>query len=391
VSVSGNSTEAGDAPPTSVLHVLEGAGGREVALLVGQLRQASADVVHSAVVPSAADERLIETLRSLGVAVHVVPRLGAPGVRGARALRSLLAEHDHDVVHVHAALAVSGVRLAVRTMAERRRPAVVHPEHDRAARHLHLPRRHAQPAHGLDELDRPSAPDEGELRRPPRELHLGDAAHGIDVVAIGRRRAERTNVRRELGIGTDALVVGIHVDGRRDRSDGLWLEVADTICDASADVHFVVIGTDGADGATRARVRASTHRHRIHLPAPCAEATRALSALDVFAMTGRPRGVPVVLLEALALGLPVVAAAVDGVVGAVRHGVEGLLVAPGDRDAFVSVIEALLADAPRRARLGAQAAARAEEYDTTHALAALETTYRSLASGRTHRPVLSSA
>ena len=58
------------------------------------------------------------------------------------------------------------------------------------------------------------------------------------------------------------------------------------------------------------------------------DAVRVLAACDVFTMASDNEGLPVALMEALALGLPVVATAVGGIPEAVTDGVEGLLVPP---------------------------------------------------------------
>ena len=63
-------------------------------------------------------------------------------------------------------------------------------------------------------------------------------------------------------------------------------------------------------------------------------------------------GAPLVVLEAMAAGVPVVASAVGGIPDQVRHGREGLLVPPGDPAALGDALLGLLRDPPRARRLG---------------------------------------
>jgi glycosyltransferase involved in cell wall biosynthesis len=84
------------------------------------------------------------------------------------------------------------------------------------------------------------------------------------------------------------------------------------------------------------------------------------SACDLFALPSLQDNYPNTLVEAMACGLPVAASAVGGIPDLVRHMDTGLLAEKGDAAQLAGRLEALLADAALRARLGA-AARRAVE------------------------------
>jgi glycosyltransferase involved in cell wall biosynthesis len=63
-------------------------------------------------------------------------------------------------------------------------------------------------------------------------------------------------------------------------------------------------------------------------------------------------GIPVVLMEALSFGLPVVSSSIAGIPELVRHGTTGLLVPPGDPKAVASAIRRLAEDMVLAASLG---------------------------------------
>jgi glycosyltransferase involved in cell wall biosynthesis len=83
-----------------------------------------------------------------------------------------------------------------------------------------------------------------------------------------------------------------------------------------------------------------------------ADAASILGAVDVVALPSRSEGLPVALLEALAMRRPVVASRVGGVPDLIRHGDSGLLVKPDDPEAVAREIVRLLTDPDLAARLG---------------------------------------
>jgi glycosyltransferase involved in cell wall biosynthesis len=95
----------------------------------------------------------------------------------------------------------------------------------------------------------------------------------------------------------------------------------------------------------------------IALPFPGAVAP-LLACFDVYVLPSLWESLPISLLEAMAAGLPVVAADTGGVREAVANGETGLLHPPGNVAALVSALERLAADAELRARMGAAGRAR---------------------------------
>ncbi len=96
--------------------------------------------------------------------------------------------------------------------------------------------------------------------------------------------------------------------------------------------------------------------------APGPELDRYFEEADVFVFPSLSEGVPKVLLEAMARGLPVVASRVGGVPDVVCDGESGLLVRPGDAGALGEAIRRVIRDAGLRRRLSAGALAFAREH-----------------------------
>jgi glycogen(starch) synthase len=94
---------------------------------------------------------------------------------------------------------------------------------------------------------------------------------------------------------------------------------------------------------------------------------------------------PTVVLEAMALGRPVVAAASGGIVDLVDDGVTGLLVAPGDAIALSSALWSVVNDRDAAAAMGRMALERARSFTASVIVGRIETLYERLLSGRDQR------
>ena len=100
---------------------------------------------------------------------------------------------------------------------------------------------------------------------------------------------------------------------------------------------------------------------------------------DVFCLASFAEGVPTVLMEAMAMELPVVATNVNGVAELVEHERSGLLVAPGRPDQVAAALERLAADPDLRASFGSAGRERvASGYEVNRAAAALRDTLEPL-------------
>jgi glycosyltransferase involved in cell wall biosynthesis len=154
--------------------------------------------------------------------------------------------------------------------------------------------------------------------------------------------------------------------GRLDRQKGY--DVLVEALPRLSGVTAVVVG-EGAERAELTRRAAELGvEDRLLLPGWSDDARRALTTFDVFVLPSRFEGLPLVLIEALLAGVPVVATRV-GSVGELVTDETGVLVPPDDPQALADAVQALLDDPERRARLGAGGRRRALERFTIERVA----------------------
>jgi glycosyltransferase involved in cell wall biosynthesis len=119
------------------------------------------------------------------------------------------------------------------------------------------------------------------------------------------------------------------------------------------------------EGDERARLEGLIAQHglgdRVRLVGWRADVPAFLATGDVFAFPSHQEGFPLVLLEAMAVGLPAVASAIPGPVEMIADGVDGVLVPPGDPAAVARALAGLVATPERAAALGLAARAKVLE------------------------------
>lgn len=169
----------------------------------------------------------------------------------------------------------------------------------------------------------------------------------------------RADARARLGLGAGGPA-RIGWIGRLSREKGadVLLEAMPALADR--DVALSIIGDGPERAALEARVaeRGLTERVRWHGPVPNAAAH--LGAFDVVVLSSRTEGTPMVLLEAMAAGVPVVATRVGGVPDVVSDA-EALLVESEDPGALAAAIRRVLDEPEATARRAGAARARARD------------------------------
>jgi starch synthase len=197
------------------------------------------------------------------------------------------------------------------------------------------------------------------------------------------RAVDRMSARRELGIPAGARVAVWH--GQLD----IGRKGLDVLLDAwqrveqgrrAADGRLVLIGA-GEGGSTLRSLIAARKLTGVSLVDRWlhdrAELRTYLSAADVYVFASRHEGFPVAVIEAMACGLPVVAADAQGVPDILEGGeaAGGIVVPRGDSSALARELGRLLDDLPLARRLGERARKRMEESFSYEAVGARLATF----------------
>jgi glycosyltransferase involved in cell wall biosynthesis len=188
-------------------------------------------------------------------------------------------------------------------------------------------------------------------RIPPRKLET--IVNGIDPAPF-EVELDRGRKRRELGVAPEGPVLGLAARLTEQKGIGDLLQAMPAVL-ARFPTTALIVAVEGPLEAELRRDAANLGLSgRVHFLGPRLDVPEILKALDLFVLPSRWEGLPIVLLEALAAGCPVVASRVGGVPGVITDGVNGTLVTPRAPSELGAAIVGLL-ESPNRRQSHAEA------------------------------------
>lgn len=189
--------------------------------------------------------------------------------------------------------------------------------------------------------------------------------HGVDTQVF--HPADRAATRRALGLPQDAVLIGCFGRVRAQKGVDLLVEAACRLFPDRPDAHLIFTGRITPDNRAfadeqMAKAELAGIAGRVHFlgELPWDQVVAHYQALDLFAAPARWEGFGLTPLEAMACGVPVVAARVGAYETLIRDGQTGSLVATGDADALTAALARWIDDVSGREAAGHAARAHVE-------------------------------
>ena len=335
-------------------------GGGQTALLL--LAENLDRNIFEVFVCSGGEGPLAEEARRKGL--HFVP---APldkklGVRGRREIASHLKNLKIDLLHTHGGVAGFHGRAAARLA---RTPAVVHTLH--GIHYLHyrnpflrrlyiaLERRYSRFTDRLVLVCRSDLRRAGKHRLAP-ERKMTVILNGASAPPPSVRD-DLSPLRKSLGWEPGRPVVGTVARLHRQKGIVHLLRAVRRIGEAVPESLLAIVGDGPLAGRLEGKARRLGVGERCRFLGAREDAAALMGLFDVFVLPSLWEGLPFVLVEASALGKPIVATAVDGVPEILENEQTGLLVPAADPEALAGAVVRLLRDREGAKRLAERAKA----------------------------------
>lgn len=335
-----------------------GGGQRAVLLLTANLNPSLFDVC----VSSAPGGPLVEEVKKSGLRHISVPLDRKFGWRTVKNITAVLKSEQIDILHTHGGYAGLYGRWAAGRCET---PVVVHTLHGIHYLHYRNPllRRISIALERLlsrrtDRLILVSHADLGRAVKhrlaPPDSLIVipngGPMPGVLSPEAVIKKR-------QELGWNSRLPVVGTVARLHRQKGVLYFLLAAESILVRFPDARMAVVGDGPLGRALKRRARRLKIDDKVFFLGERRDAFELMNLFDIFVLPSLWEGLPFVLVEAAALGKPIVAAAVDGVPEVIEEKRTGLLVPPKIPQLLADAVIRLLEDRELAGRLGERARA----------------------------------
>ena len=269
----------------------------------------------------------------------------------------LLRRHRYDVIHTHNTQPFLDGGLAALLA---RVPARVHTDHARAfpdkLRYMALERLMSL---SYGKVVGVSAHTAENLRRyegiSPKRLRVIE--NGIDGswYRAERDRLDADRLRREAGLDGFRRVMGLGVRLEEQKGIRYLLEAMPAILERHPQTGLAVAGAGSLDRDLRERAHALGIAGNVRFLGAYPQLTRFYPLIDVFVLPSLWEGLPLCLLEAMSLGLPILATRVGGVGALLENGRTARLAPPKDPGALAAAAIAILDDRAAAEAMGREA------------------------------------
>jgi glycosyltransferase involved in cell wall biosynthesis len=183
---------------------------------------------------------------------------------------------------------------------------------------------------------------------PPDRCVLIENA--IDTAEFSRQLSTE-EAKRRLGIPPERFVIGAVGRLSAEKRFDILIRSTHQLLQEKLDVELLIAGEGDEKPALQALIAELGCAERIRLLGYRSDTRALYQAMNVFALSSIREGLPNVLLEAMALEVPIVATRIAGIPRLIRDGENGVLVEPGDATGLRQAIFGLLNDPERRNRL----------------------------------------
>lgn len=198
---------------------------------------------------------------------------------------------------------------------------------------------------------------------------------GIELERFGHPQVDQQTMRNQLGIPLDATVIGTVIRLSPQKAPLDFIQAAAMLAQKLEKVYFIIVG----DGPLHDDVVKKAQEHNIEskliMTGLRRDIPELMNCFDIFVLSSLWEGLPRVIPQAMAAGVPVIATEIDGSAEIIKSDHNGLLVPPGKPECIANAVMRVLNHPDLKSTLIREAFKTIDEYSAENMVAKIDTLY----------------
>lgn len=269
------------------------------------------------------------SLRQRGCQVYIAPLRDDPPWRSIEMISGLVREHRIDLIHAHLMNAHTVAGIAGRLTGT---PTVV-TIHGMSLQPQEISVTRLTGTHTIL-VCREAWSQALAVGLAPEKLSL--IANGVDLTTYHPQAAPRAFFRQAINLADDDFLIGFVGRLAWEKGPDKFLKAAQHILQLHPKVHFALVGTGPMEKELLAAIKGAGIGANVHMAGVWSKPSEVYPSLDLMLHTSRADAMPLVILEAMACGIPIIAIGVGGVPELIEAGETGILIGTSEWPGIVS-------------------------------------------------------
>ena len=336
---------------------------------------------------------IIEEVRQRGINLTIMPELRREispvnDIKALFLLRDMMKKGKYDLVHTHSSKAGVLGRLAAKMAGV---PYVVHTVHGWSY-HEHMSGTQLKLYTTLEKLGHacghasivvsPKDIDKGLAEGIGRREDYTVIRSGIELDRFGHPQVPAEEIRADLGIPQDVPIIGSVTRLSPQKAPLDLIKSIAAVAEQNSEAWFVIVGDGPLRPDVEQAIAQANLQERVVLTGLRRDVPELLNIFDIFVLTSLWEGLPRVLPQAMASGLPIVCTKADGSAEAVQEGVNGYLVPQQSPQETADRLLQLLNDPELRQKMGSAGRQLAPPFGAKQMVRDIDKLYQSLIAKR---------
>jgi len=201
---------------------------------------------------------------------------------------------------------------------------------------------------------------------------------GIELERFGHPHVDQSTMRKQLNIPSDAIVIGTVMRLSPQKAPLDFIEAATILAQKLKKVYFVLVGDGPLHDAVVKKAQENNIEKQFIMTGLRRDIPELMNCFDIFVLPSLWEGLPRVIPQAMASGVPVIATKIDGSAEIIQSELNGVLVAPGKPHDMADAVMRVLQDSAFRNRIIRAALETTKEYSAQKMVERIETMYLEL-------------